>query len=659
MAGKSRLKGQLLLPGLVVASLIIGGVGGVLMSGGSGMSIHDHNNLAHSEKEKNDGTKPKTLYTCGMCPEVISDEPGDCPKCGMKLVPMERDRQQMILAARGESTGDSSASNQERKILYWRAPMDPTYIRNEPGKSPMGMDLVPVYEDQVSGGPTITIDPVTEQNMGLRYDVVRQGPLEKVVRTVGEVTYNEEGLGTATTKIDGWVEKVYVDKTGESVKKGDVLFELYSPELFSAQQEYLTALRDWNNATASGHEQTARLAESRVKAAESRLSYFDIDDKQIEQLRASKTPNKTLTISAQLDGVVTHRNVKEGDFLKAGQPAYQIADLSTVWVMGKVYESDLGFIKEGQSARMTLDFLPSEEFVGTIATVYPYLEKGTREVSIRMEFDNPDFHLKPGMYATVRIDSRMKDKATLIPSMAVIKTGEREVAFVMSEPGKFTPRAIKTGLRNKTNELEVLKGLAPGERIVVSGQFLLDSESRLREATLKMLNPGMTNTNNILDEGTESMDSMEDMEGMDHSGHEMSATSQPTSRSASQPASKPMAMETEPDLFTCPMPSHDYIVSDQANDCPDCGMKLIPTTAVEHGKMAEHAWNKEHATMDMPILYTCPMESHSYIVNDEPGRCPDCNMKLVPTSEVEHGDVSESHWKDSTQHESMMEGEQQ
>ena len=168
--------------------------------------------------------QPQTLYTCGMHPEVIQDHPGNCPKCGMKLVPMDPDRARTILEARGESVAPSGSAQRERKILYWRAPMDPTYIRDQPGKSPMGMDLVPVYEDEVRGGPTITIDPVTEQNMGLRYDVVRVGPLTKTVRTVGMIDYDENGLGTVTTKIDGWVEKLYVEETGTQVHKGDSLF---------------------------------------------------------------------------------------------------------------------------------------------------------------------------------------------------------------------------------------------------------------------------------------------------------------------------------------------------------------------------------------------------------------------------------------------------
>jgi Cu(I)/Ag(I) efflux system membrane fusion protein/cobalt-zinc-cadmium efflux system membrane fusion protein len=495
-----------------------------------------------------------------MHPEVISDEPGNCPKCGMKLVPMDPDRTRSILEARGEAVPETTGAGTERKILYWRDPMDPAYVRTEPGKSPMGMDLVPVYEDEVAGGPTIRIDPVTQQNMGLRYDLVRRGPLVKTVRTVGMVEFDERGLGTVTTKVAGWVEKVHVDLTGTPVQKGDALFDLYSPQLLSAQQEYLIALRDVEQAKGSA----AALARARLESSRERLRLFDISEEQIDRLEQRGEPRKTLSIEAPLTGIVTRKNVTEGDYLEPGKPAYQTADLSTVWVIGKVYESDLAYVKLDQEATMRLDYLPGQTYHGRVTYIYPYLEKGTREIPVRMEFPNPDGELKPGMYATIELRSRLADDAVLAPATAVIDTGERQVVFVTRDGGKFEPRQIRIGLRGEGDVLQILSGLAPGEQVVVSGQFMLDSESRLREATLKMLEPGMNKTTDTLTKAPAS----EEPAAM---GHEMQDMKMPETSSV-------MSHETQ---YVCPMPSHAGTLYDTPGDCPLCGMKLAPVTQSE------------------------------------------------------------------------------
>jgi len=656
----------------------------------------------------------KTLYTCGMHPEVISDKPGLCPKCGMKLTPMDKDRAAMILEARGEKVPENAGKPKDRKILYWRAPMDPTYIRNEPGKSPMGMDLVPVYADDVAGGPTIRVDPVTEQNMGVRYDVVREGPLEKTIRTVGTVDYDEQSLGTVTTKVDGWVEKLDVEETGTQVHQGDPLFEFYSRDLFTAQQEYLIALRDLQRTR--GNE----LARARVDSARQRLELYDISDAQIAALEKSGKPRKTLTITAQMTGIITHRNVTLGQYLKAGEPAYQVADLSNVWVMGKVYESDLPYVKLGQEARMRLDYLPGRTYRGRVTYIYPYLEKGTREIAVRMEFHNPGYVLKPGMYATLELSRRVSEHAVLVPAMAVIDTGERKIAFVQRAPGKFEPRRVETGLRGSGDELQVLSGLAPGEKVVVSGQFLLDSESRLREATLKMINPGMVNTSDFMNPATpeESGAAMagtlaavtggehwvcpmpshagilydhpgkcplcgmklvptnaapNTVDPIDHytcpmpehySVHEKGPgkcplcgmTLIPVTRSEMKRFAAVDASKKPVQLYVCPMPAHADVVSTHPGTCPRCGMKLVPVAAVPHGAAATEHWHAVHdtsATAAAPVaaatsglqLYTCPMESHAHVVSNQPGKCPLCEMKLVPVSQVAFAAKSEAAWQ--------------
>ncbi|MCL4219285.1 MAG: efflux RND transporter periplasmic adaptor subunit, partial [Candidatus Hydrogenedentes bacterium] len=485
-----------------------------------------------------EGTKQATtLYTCGMHPEVIQDEPGNCPKCGMKLVPMDADRAKTIQEARGGKASEETPKK-DRKILYWRAPMDPAYIRDKPGKSPMGMDLVPVYEDEVSGGATIRIDPVTEQNMGIRYDVVETGPTEKVVRTVGTVDYDEQGLGTVATKIDGWVEKVYADTTGAQVHQGDPLFEFYAPQLFSAQQEYLVALRDVEKAGSASVDRL-KLAQDRLASSRERLQFFDISDEQIATLIQEKQVRKTMTITSPVTGIVTHKNVVEGEAIKAMEPAYKIADVSTVWVIGKVFESDIAYIKLGQEVQMELDYMPGRIYRGRVTYVYPYLQTGTREIPVRTEFSNPGYDLKPGMYATLEFRSRLQDEAVLVPAMAVIDTGTRKVAYVMREPGKFEPRQIETGVRTGDNKWQVLSGLAPGEKVVVSGHFLLDSESRLREASLKMLEPGLKDTDKTFESGST----------MTNHG-EMTSEAAPAAPSESQ-------------KYVCPMPAHAGILYDQ------------------------------------------------------------------------------------------------
>jgi Cu(I)/Ag(I) efflux system membrane fusion protein/cobalt-zinc-cadmium efflux system membrane fusion protein len=592
-----------------------------------------------------------------MHPEVIQDHPGNCPKCGMKLVPMDPERARTILEARGENAPESAPSK-ERKILYWRAPMDPTYVRDKPGKSPMGMDLVPVYEDEVAGGPTIRIDPVTEQNMGVRYEKVRLGPLEKVVRSVGTVDYDEESLGTVTTKTDGWVEKLFVDTTGWQVHQGDQLFEFYSPQLYSAQQEYLVALRDAQQAQAAKGDAFV-LAENRRASARERLKYFDISDDQIKKLEQDQKVSKTLVITSQLTGIVTHKNIVEGEVLKAGSPAYKIADLSVVWVIGKVFESDLPYVRLGQEALMSLDYLPGRVYRGRVTYIYPYLDPGTREISVRMEFPNPGYDLKPGMYATLELHNRLADEAVLVPAMAVINTGQRKVAYVMREPGKFEGRQLTIGVQTGTGDVQVLSGLALGETVVVSGQFLLDSESKLREATLKMLQPGKVDTEKTF-EGVSQGD--KGLQALVPDGTKTPPASAPAKYVCAMPAHAGILYDEPGDCplcgmklvptnpwnltespvayYTCPLPEHSDVHESKPGKCPKCGMTLIPVTQEEAKRFAAIKPDQ------MPVaLYTCPMPAHADVVSDKPGKCPKCSMDLVPTSSVPHGKEAEEHWR--------------
>jgi Cu(I)/Ag(I) efflux system membrane fusion protein/cobalt-zinc-cadmium efflux system membrane fusion protein len=388
---------------------------------------------------------------------------------GMDLVPVYED----------EIGTASPQGKKERKIAYWRAPMNPTEIYDQPGKSAMGMDLVPVYEDEIVGGVEISIDPVTRQNMGIRTAVVKRGPLVRDIRTYGHVTYDETRTAHISPKFNGWIEKLHVDFTGQPVEKGQPLFEIYSPELLAAQEEYLAAHRNLGRMTPGGGREL-------LASARRRLMYFDVPESEIQGIESTGQVKKTLMIRSPSTGIITEKNALEGTFVKAGTILYTIADLSRVWVEAHIYEYELAWIEEGQEAEMTLPYMPGNVFTGKVAYIYPYLQRKTRDVRIRLEFPNPGLALKPDMYADVNIKSIQKGEGIVIPVEAVIRSGQRNVVFVVREEGKFVPRDVTLGLA-LDDRVQVLAGLAPGDPIVTSGQFLLDSESKLKEAVQKMM----------------------------------------------------------------------------------------------------------------------------------------------------------------------------
>ncbi|MBC2736022.1 MAG: efflux RND transporter periplasmic adaptor subunit [Desulfobacteraceae bacterium] len=409
-----------------------------------------------------------------------------------------------------------------KKIKYWVAPMDPTYIRDEPGKSPMGMDLVPVYEEE--GGEkeptsTIRIDPVTIQNMGIRTAPVIRKPVTKTIRTFGNVTYDETRMVSVNTKFDGWIEKLHVNFLGERIKRGQPLFDIYSPELVTTQEEYLLALKQYRSLKDSSFVHVRDSAERLMAASRKRLEYWDMSDSQIRQLETTGQVRKAITIFSPSGGVVIQKDVVEGEFAKAGKNQYQIADLSTVWVDVDIYEYELPYVKKGMPARMVLSYVPGERFQGEVLYIYPYLSKETRTVRLRLAFPNPELQLKPDMYANIRLEAELPGPNIVIPQEAVIDTGVRQVVFVSRDKGKFEPREIKLGVEVNGHQYQVLKGLSEGEEIVISAQFMLDSESRLREAVQKMLEVGQAAgtdapADDDLDMSGLSMDDELDMSGL-------------------------------------------------------------------------------------------------------------------------------------------------
>ncbi len=452
---------------LLVAALATALGGGYLL--GSGRHVDEH---APDTAAK--GTEGKVQYTCGMHPFVIQDEPGTCPICGMKLTPMKPE-------------GAAQAATAERKVKHWVSPMDPTYVRDEPGKDHMGHDLVPVYEGGAGG--SIQIDPVTTQNMGIRTEAVSRRNLTRSIRTVGLVTYDEPRQFSVNSKIDGWVERLIVNQEGQPVKKGQPLLELYSPELVAAQQEYLLALQNSRKLAQSPFPEIAESAKRLLDASKTRLKFWDISAKQIEALEQTGQVRKTLTLYSPQSGVVTMKKVVEGMRVMAGEELLQISDLSRVWVNADIYEFELPWVKVGQSAKVELPFAPGKSLEGKITYIYPYLQNETRTVKARIEFPNPGLELKPDMFANVLIETAPVADALAVPEHAVLKSGKGQTVFVALGEGKFEPRSIQIGVTNEEGYVQILNGLKEGERVVTSAQFMLDSESKLREAIQKMMGP--------------------------------------------------------------------------------------------------------------------------------------------------------------------------
>jgi Cu(I)/Ag(I) efflux system membrane fusion protein/cobalt-zinc-cadmium efflux system membrane fusion protein len=382
-----------------------------------------------------------------------------------------------------------------KKIKYWVAPMDPTYIRNEPGKSPMGMDLVPVYEEEESekeSSSTIRIDPVTLQNMGVRTALVEKKPLAREVRAFGNITYDETRVYTVNTKFNGWIEKIFVDFVGDTVKQGQPLFAIYSPELVTAQEEYLLARKQYFRVRDSDYGDIRESALRLLEASRKRLEYWDMTERQIRQLAETGQVRKTVTVFSPTSGVVFRKNAFEGHYVKAGEHQYEIADLSTIWVDVDIYESDLPWVRKGMPAVMELTYVPGRRFYGEVLYVYPYLDTKTRTAKLRLAFPNPQLELKPGMYANVYLNPTVSEAELVVPQEAVIDSGTRKLVFVSLGKGRFQPREVKIGVEGDGNRYQVLGGLSEGEEVVVSAQFMLDSESRLREAIQKMMEARLT-----------------------------------------------------------------------------------------------------------------------------------------------------------------------
>lgn len=388
----------------------------------------------------------------------------------------------------GTPEGDQTAG--EREILYWRAPMDPTEIYDEPGESRMGMELVPVYEgdEDETSSSTVRIDPAVVQNMGVRTAPVERQDLSRQIRTVGEVMYDEERLFGVNARISGWIEQLFVNFVGEQVEEGDPLLEIYSPDLVTTQEEYLLALRHMNALPADASARVRSEAERLVNAARVRLANWNVPDEVIRALDETGEVRRTVLLRAPATGVVIEKKAVEGDHIMAGTNLFRIADLRSVWVHASFYDNEVPWLAEGQPASMELSYLPGTTYEGQIAYIYPYLREEARDVHVRLVFENRDLSLKPGMYTNVQLDGLTMQNVLTVPSEAIIRSGEKPLIFVALGDGRFEPRTVRIGAQGGPGNslVHVISGVHEGEQVVTSAQFMLDSESRLREAVQKM-----------------------------------------------------------------------------------------------------------------------------------------------------------------------------
>ena len=429
-----------------------------------------------------EGSETGELWTCPMHPHILEEEPGQCPVCGMDLV---------LAAGASASQGrDNGSFGEEPEIIFYRNPMDPTITSPVPAKDEMGMEYVPVYADEVEraagAGSTVSIDPRVVQNMNVQTVTVERRDLTHEIRTVGYLEYDQERMVTVTTKYEGWVERVYVNYIGEPVRKGQPLFEIYSPELVQTEQELLSAIDYARRLSGAAGDARSR-AEGLVDAARTRLSYWDISSQQIDRLEETGEIFRTLTVVSPASGLVMKRMPSlEGMAVKPGMETYHIADLSSLWLSVEIFEDQVAWIGVGTSAEVTFTYSPGETFTGTVRFIEPEFSEKTRTLRAKLQVPNLDGRLRAGMFATVLFRPVAARSAVTIPSLAVLRSGQRNVVVVDLGEGRFEPRQVTLG-HEGTGYVEVRAGLVEGERIVTSSQFLIDSEASLQAAIQKML----------------------------------------------------------------------------------------------------------------------------------------------------------------------------
>jgi multidrug efflux pump subunit AcrA (membrane-fusion protein) len=497
----------------------------------------------------------RVQYHCPMHPTYVSDRPGTCPICRMDLVPT------------GPSASPAGESG-DRKVLYYRSPMDPSVRSDVPRKDEMGMDFVPVYEDEapslvVAGRAMVALSPERRQLLGVRSEPVARRVLDRTIRTVGRVAMDERRIHHVHTKYEAYIEKLYVNFTGQMVRRGDHLAAVYSPELVASQQEYLLAYRAQRRLAGSGIASVARGGTDLLEAARERLLFWDVSPEDIAELEKTGEVRRTVDLHAELPGYVIRKNVVHGMRVTPADILFDIADLSAVWILADVYESDLATVELGMTAEVTLPYQPGRTWRGQVTFIDPVVEPMTRTVKVRVEVANGDHALKPEMFADVVL-RRDLGESLFVPESAVLKPGERRLVFVDHGDGRIEPREIQTGLRVEGG-YTVLSGLAEGERVVTSANFLIDSESSLKAALSSMGAAAPTIG--------------------PHAGHAL--PSPPPATAPAAKARRPPAPKASPKAaYVCPM--HPEVTSDEPGSCRVCGMDLEPAAPTSR-KPAGHA----------------------------------------------------------------------
>ena len=431
---------------LLAVALLAGGLtGGLLLAKGLADRHAPAQGLTANEK-----------YTCPMHPAVVKDAPGDCPICGMKLVKV------------GAKKPDES------KPLFYRSPMDARQTSPVPMKDPMGMDYLPVYEtaaskSEVDGLSMVEIDSTRQQLIGLKTATVDRGVVGGSVRTAARVAIDETRVRKVNVKVGGFVEKLFVDFVGKPVRKGQPLFSLYSPEILAAENEYLLALR---------------LDENLRSAARKKLELWGVPAAELERVEQEKTASSVVTFVSAASGVVTKKEIVEGSRVELGAMPFEVVDLSSVWVLADVYETELRFVTPGMTADLRLDAWPGRTWQGKVLFIDPVLDGNTRTAKVRLAFANPDGELRPEMFGDVTL-TRDGRESVRVPRDAVVQSGTQSIVFVSRGEGRFEPRRVVTGEVGR-DFTEVISGLLPGEAVIVRANFLIDSESQLRASLARI-----------------------------------------------------------------------------------------------------------------------------------------------------------------------------
>lgn len=426
---------------------------------------------------------------------------------------------QARIDARGEPHEHASGASD---VDHFTCSMHPSVRQATGGKCPLcGMDLIPITRQQQQEG-VVLIDEARRQLIGVKTEKVTRGSAQHSVRAVGRVTWDESTLTDVSLKVSGWVTKLMVGTTGQRVKRGQTLFTFYSPELYSAQQDFLSARRSVRALAGSAPQQR----EPWINAGRQRLHLLGMDDAQIQRLSKRDEPLDTIAVTAPASGFVIEKDLVEGAAISAGMRLFRIAKLDTVWVEADLYEPDFALAQIGQPVKVTLDYVPNREYSANIAYVYPYIDTATRTGRVRIELPNDKLELRPGMYASVELSSHMEDRV-LVPSSAVVYTGPRRLVFLDLGNGQFKPREVRLGTQSGS-AYEVLEGVEPGDVVATSGTFLLAAEARISTST------GYWD-------------------------------------GVAAPAQVPAAG------YVCPM--HPEVQSEGPSDCPKCGMKLVPRSA--------------------------------------------------------------------------------